>query len=287
MSEARALELIKGAEKAQQKSWFSSPKYDEAGDLYEQASTQFKLVKKPREAGDTMMKAAEMSEKSSSGGQLDAAQRMITASKSYKKVDAQLAVDALTRAVAIFAANGRLHSAAAQEKEIAKLYEEELSSPERAMESYRRAAEWYADEESHATANSCKLKVATFAAQLERYSEAIELFEKIGEESLNNQLSKWSVKDYFLKAGLCWLAIPDDVGARSALERYLDWDPGFRNTRECKFLDDIINDVSQGDIQAFTDHIADYDQISQLDNWKTTLLLRIKGQISEAEEDLM
>jgi alpha-soluble NSF attachment protein len=50
------------------------------------------------------------------------------------------------------------------------------------------------------------LKVATFAAQLGQYDKAIEKFELVATGSLDNQLMKWSLKEYFLKAGLCHIA---------------------------------------------------------------------------------
>jgi hypothetical protein len=55
------------------------------------------------------------------------------------------------------------------------------------------------------------LKVATFAAQLEQYPEAIEKFESVAEANVDNNLTKWSVREYLLKAGLCHLA--SGVGA--------------------------------------------------------------------------
>lgn len=50
------------------------------------------------------------------------------------------------------------------------------------------------------------LKVATFAAQLGQYDKAIDKFELVASASLDNQLMKWSLKEYFLKAGLCHIA---------------------------------------------------------------------------------
>ncbi|KAJ2777762.1 vesicular-fusion protein S17 [Coemansia javaensis] len=285
MSDKKALELLQRADKtAQSKGWFSGPKFDEAGDLYEQASNQFKLARQMREAGEAMLKAAQMSLKL--GEHSDAAQRLVAASKAFKKSHPQQAVDALTQAVGLLAELGRFRTAAGHQKEIATIYEVDLSGPKQAMQAYQLAAEWYAAEDSVAMANGCLLKVAAFAAQLEDYTRATDIFESIAERSVDDQLTKWSVKDYFFKAALCRLAVPDSVGAAQALERYKDLDPGFASTRECRFVDEIIADVTKGDLQAFTDHVAGYDQISQLDNWKTTLLLRIKHQILQAEDDL-
>lgn len=38
------------------------------------------------------------------------------------------------------------------------------------------------------------------------YYKAIEHYEKVAKSSVSNNLMKWSVKDYFLKAGMCHLA---------------------------------------------------------------------------------
>ncbi|KAJ2685055.1 vesicular-fusion protein S17 [Coemansia spiralis] len=285
MSDKRAQELLLSADKkAQQKGWFSGPKYHEAAELYEQASNQFKLSKKMREAGEAMEKAAQMSLKLNEPD--DAAQHFITAAKAFKKSYPQQAVSMLQQAVTILTERGRFHIAASHQKEIARTYEEDLSNLADAMRAYQLAAEWYADEGSSALANGCLLKVASFAAQLEKYAQAIEIFETIAEGSLDNQLAKWSIKEYFFKAALCRLAVPDEVGAAEALERYKDLDPSFGTTRECLFLSKIVVDITNGDIQSFTNHIAEFDQVSQLDNWKTTLLLRVKRHISEAEDDL-
>ena len=54
-------------------------------------------------------------------------------------------------------------------------------------------------------ANGCYLKAAAFAAQLEQYDLAIQHFEGAATTSLGNNLTKFSVKDYLLKAGLCQL----------------------------------------------------------------------------------
>lgn len=48
--------------------------------------------------------------------------------------------------------------------------------------------------------------MADLAALEGDYYKAIEHYERIGRASINNNLMKWSVKDYFLKAGICHLA---------------------------------------------------------------------------------
>lgn len=55
-------------------------------------------------------------------------------------------------------------------------------------------------------ANKHFLKVADLAALESDYYKSINYYERIARSSVNNNLMKWSVKDYFLKAGFCHLA---------------------------------------------------------------------------------
>lgn len=96
---------------------------------------------------------------------------------------------------------------------------------------------------------------------------------------------KWSVKDYFLKAGLCHLASGDQVATKRALDKYADMDPTFPSQRESQLLVDLYEAVEAGDQEAFADKLFQYDQMSKLDKWKTVILLRIKNAIEEKGED--
>ena len=63
-----------------------------------------------------------------------------------------------------------------------------------------------ADGVYYSLANKLFLKVADLAAIAADYYKAIENYEKVAKSSVSNNLMKWSVKDYFLKAGICHLA---------------------------------------------------------------------------------
>lgn len=58
---------------------------------------------------------------------------------------------------------------------------------------------------AEALANKLFLKVADLAALEADYYKAIEQYEKVAKSSINNNLMKWSVKEYLLKAGICHL----------------------------------------------------------------------------------
>ena len=96
---------------------------------------------------------------------------------------------------------------------------------------------------------------------------------------------KWSVKEYLLKAGICHLCAADEVATNRALESYRDLDPSFAQTREHQLLGDLVEAVEEGDQEKFADKLFQFDQMSKLDKWKTTLLLRVKEGIEEKGED--
>lgn len=75
------------------------------------------------------------------------------------------------------------------------------------------------------------------------------------------------------------------VGTSRALESYKELDPSFVATRECQLLADLREAVEQGDQEVYADKLYQFDQMSKLDKWKTTLLLRVKEAIQEVGED--
>jgi alpha-soluble NSF attachment protein len=57
------------------------------------------------------------------------------------------------------------------------------------------------------TANSCFKDAADLYADLEQYPQAIARYEQVADHSLGSALTKYSVKEYWLRAGLCALAM--------------------------------------------------------------------------------
>lgn len=55
-------------------------------------------------------------------------------------------------------------------------------------------------------ANKMLLKVADLAGLEGDYYKASEIYEKVARSSINNNLMRWSVKEYLFKAGICQLA---------------------------------------------------------------------------------
>ncbi|KAJ3218981.1 hypothetical protein HDU67_003345 [Dinochytrium kinnereticum] len=283
MSEKEALSLLDQAEKkAKYTGWFGTNKLDEAADLYARAANCFKLAKMWKEAGDAFISQANVLMKM--GEKDEASSAYLNASKAFKKTHPLDAINALQQAVQLLTERGRFSAAASNQKQIAEIYEADVGDLEKAMNAFETAAEWYSGEDSNAQADACLLKVATFAAQLQRYEEAVEKFELVATHSVDNKLTKWSVRDYLFKAGLCLLCLNDNIRMTSCLERYRQMDVTFDSTREYQFLKSILEAVESGDVETFTSIVVDYDRLTKLDSWKTSLLLNVKKTIGE--EDL-
>ncbi|KAJ6659224.1 hypothetical protein lerEdw1_019270 [Lerista edwardsae] len=98
------------------------------------------------------------------------------------------------------------------------------------------------------------------------YYKGEESNRQVGTSTMDNPLLKHSAKDYFFKAALCHFIV-DELNAKLALERYEEMFPAFTDSRECKLL-----------------KVKEFDSISRLDQWLTTMLLRIKKSI-QGEND--
>ncbi|KAG5558081.1 hypothetical protein RHGRI_008104 [Rhododendron griersonianum] len=238
------------------------------------------------QAGSTYVKRANCHIKADS--KHEAANAYADAAHCYKKTNTKESISCLEQAVNVFMEIGRLSMAARYYKEIAELCESDQNF-ELAIVYYERAADLFQSEEVTSTANQCRQKIAHFAAQLEQYQKAIEIYEDIARQSLNNNLLKYGVKGHLLNAGICQLCKGkgDTIAINNALEHYQDLDPTFSGSREYRLLADIADAIDQEDVAKFTDAVKEFDSMTQLDAWKTTLLLRVKDALKakELEED--
>ncbi|RMZ90313.1 hypothetical protein DV736_g2460, partial [Chaetothyriales sp. CBS 134916] len=259
-------------------------KWENAADLYTQAANAFRVQKQNIDAGQAFEKAAEI-QQSQLKEPDDMANTLSEAFKVYRKDSPQDAARVLTSAIAHYTAKGNFRRAATHQQNLAEVYEVEIGDQKRALEAYDTAAQWFESDNAEALANKLYLKVAELAALEGDYARAIAKFEAVAKSSLNNNLMRWSVKEYFLKAGICHLAAADLVATKRALEQYRDLDNSFVQTRENLLLTDLLTAVEEGDQDAFSDKLLQYDQLSRLDKWKTTLLLKVKNGIEKDEED--
>jgi len=288
-NEAKAMELMAQAEKKAKSSqgflgslFGSSGKLEEAVELYVRSANTFKMAKKWAAAGNSFCQAAKLQLRLQS--RHEAATHYVDAGNCYKKADPNEAVNCLTKAIEIYADMGRFTIAAKHHITIAEIYETEIVDIDKAIANYEQAADYYKGEESNSSANKCLLKVAQYAGQLEQYPKAIEIYEQVAMSAMDNQLLRYSAKDHFFRAALCHMC-QDIQDAGTAVAKYEEMFPAFTDSREYKLLKTLLQALEDQNLDAFTDAVRDYDSISRLDQWYTTMLLRVKKTI-EGDVDL-
>jgi len=288
-NEQKAIALVAEAEKKLSggKGFLSglfggSSKQDEALECYARAANLFKMAKKWSAAGNTFCTVANHHVKF--GNKHDAATNFVDAANCYKKNDPREAAASLQKAIDIYTDMGRFTIAAKHHETIAGIFESEVADLDKAMQHYEQAADYFKGEESNSSANKCMLKVAQYAAQLENYTKAIQIYEQVAASALESNLLKYSAKEHFFRAALCHLCI-DCLNAQHAVTKYEEQYPAFGDSREAKLIKNLVETLEQQDVEAFTTAVKEYDSVNRLDPWFTTLLLRVKKLIP-VEDDL-
>jgi len=287
-NEQKALQLVEEADKKLgAKSGFlsalfgGSSKTDEALELLARAANMFKMAKKWSQAGNTFSKIANHHVKE--GAKHDAATNYVEAANCYKKTDPKEAAGSLQKAIDIYTDMGRFTIAAKHHQTVAELFESEAADLDCAIQHYETAADYFKGEESTSSATKCLVKVAQYAAQLENYDKAIQIYEQVAAAALQSNLLKYSAKDYFFRASLCHLCV-DSINATHAVIKYEEQHPAFGDSREAKLVKTLCSEIENQDIEAFTEAVKQFDSISRLDTWYTTLLLRVKKSLSDGDD---
>jgi alpha-soluble NSF attachment protein len=184
----------------------------------------------------------------------------------------------MTRGIEIFTEMGKFSIAAKHHMTIAEMYEAEEPAQqnlEGALKHYETAADYYRGEEAQSSANKCLQKAALIYGTVEKYDKAAKIFEDLGRAAAENNLLRYGAKDHFFKAAVCHLCL-DLLSAQQVTERYESLFPAFSDSRECKLLKKLMEAREKEDAEAFTAALNEYDQVTRLDPWLTTLLLRVK-----------
>jgi len=267
-------------------------KFEEAIDLLQQAANKYKAVQKWDEAGDAFAKCAECAILLRQHA--DAADHLNSAFICYKKGSPQKALEALERAIPMFLENGRVSKAAVAASAAGELCETELGNAEKAIEYHLRSAEFNDRENARTTAMQARQKAARQLAKMERYAEAIELFEKIGLSYVEDPLLKTSARGNFFNAMLCSVGslTADTLRDRVPLleeqfARYTSTDAMFAPlTREHQLITGLLKAANEVDVEEYSEAVTNYDATGQLDDLQNRLVLRGKQALKAARADI-
>lgn len=268
----------------------SSTNKEEVAETYVRAANAFKLAKSWTFAAKAFEKAA-VTYSLIADMQYDAATKYVDAGKAYKNVEPAKAIEPFEKAIKLHADDAKFQQCARLKKDVAEIYESQGGDDgnKLAMEAYSAAADYYDLDDAKANANSMRVKLAALQALAGEYAQAAELYESIAQMALASNLLKYGAREHLLRAGLCHLCQGDVIGAERAVDKYGDMDTSFPTSREGRLLSGVVAAVNDSAVDEFTNHIREYDSVSSLDSWKTTILLKIKNQITTdegLEEDL-
>ena len=205
---------------------------------------------------------------------------------------------AYENAIQLLTDAGRLTQAAKLCKECAEMYENDevqidaasssnsssKSPVVLAIEMYQQAAELFELEDSKSQASTCQSKIAELCSAALDPPDLIRastIYDQLGRKCLENNLLKFNAKGYFLQSILCLLAAGDGIGAEQQYTRYESLDYTYGDSREGKFAKQIIDCVEQYDMETFATCCYEYDRISKLDPWKTSMLVKVKRNIGD------
>ena len=249
-----------------------------------QAANNYKMAKMWCEAGAAFQKAASLN---SSISKHESASQYVEAAGCYKKNNTEQAAKCLQEAIQVYEELGRFGIAAKHYGTLGELFENERDpNIELAVVNYEKAADYYEGEESYSSANKFKLKVAHYSALTDTdagYTRAVSIYEEVAARSIDNSLLKWSAKEYYFKAVLCCMCVKGE--SRAAIARYEEEFPAFLNTREHKLVCGLQEAIDESNKESYTELVQEFDNISPLDKWFTSILLKIKRGLDE-EPDL-
>jgi len=160
------------------------------------------------------------------------------------------------------------------------------------MDAYRKAADCYATEDQNTSKCQMLLKVAHYAATLDDFKQAIDLYEEVGHDYLLKQLTAPSCKEVYFKAMLCHMVIAaknkTPLGTYAeldvALDKYKTSYPGFDDSRESKLVEGVMEGMKEEDIEKIQNAIVEFDTIVRLDDWKAGLLIQIKALVQKSAD---
>eukprot|EP01012_Entosiphon_sulcatum_P036212 TRINITY_DN46105_c0_g1_i1.p1 TRINITY_DN46105_c0_g1~~TRINITY_DN46105_c0_g1_i1.p1 ORF type:complete len:296 (-),score=67.10 TRINITY_DN46105_c0_g1_i1:20-880(-) len=275
-SNARADDCMTQAERTLTKFSPFGNKHEDAKELFAKAANYYKANQQWAEAGNAFLRVRDCAVKCKFP--LEAANALVDAATAYRKVDVKRAVVCMQDALDIFDQGGRNGKSAKLAFDMAELFEKEEDVPN-AITWYSKAADYYRQENSHTTANTCRLKVANFQALTERYDEAIDILETVARAYQDDGLLQGNCRTLYTVSLLCMMAkgVPADT-LQAKFEEYCDRDVHFNpTTREHAFVQGLIGAIADTNIDKFNETVDAFEAISPLDNVKERLILRAKS----------
>lgn len=267
-------------------SWFSSPHYEDAADLFIKAGNLYVMQRQDNykeQAASCYFRAA--------GNYLQCDDEFI-AMDSYKRAsplyltmtppNTRQALYCLQQVYNYYSSKGEWDRSGKYMMEIAEIHAGISGSDTQTITAYQDAANAFYLSKSWASYDACISKKATLLAQLGRFNEAAIAFRDLCDDissavSAGNKLRSYSLDEFVFCSICCYVIDGDLVSAERIYEKYHSRS-GI--TGERIFLRNILNAVREEDVNMFQGALNDYNDTRVLDDRKIFLLLKIKERLN-------
>eukprot|EP00892_Ulva_mutabilis_P011949 jgi/Ulvmu1/9126/UM005_0222.1 len=260
---------------------------DAAVDCFKRACNNYKVAGLYDLAAKAQMRVAEVAEKQ--GEHYDVAAACMEASKLYIKGDDHKSATAcLQRAKKLYIQSGKVTQAARACKELANnIKDGDKAAQEMAMKTFLEAAKLYDSDSQYTDMYKMKLEAAMLQALMRQYKSAADLFESVATEYVNNNLLKYSAKEHFMNAALCWMAEGDITTAMKKREAFQIQDTQFCGSRQDSLLGNCLEAMLASKPDDFATAIAEWESMTKLESFRVKLLLAAKDTINVGGLDLL
>ncbi|KAL0234465.1 hypothetical protein PCE1_001501 [Barthelona sp. PCE] len=256
-------------------------KFEQASEAYVKAGNLFKLEHNNASAAEAYLKAAECLSVYEEDN-FNVTQYMLKAADVLGAIDIDKSVAILHDAIRRLQTVGSFKQAAKRMEQIGNLYLEGNRKKE-GLDAYKQASQLYYQENCEGSGDKLMTEVANELALLDETEEAARIFSELGQKLINDRLRRLQVREMFLKSGLCYLYL-DIEAAKAEHAKFVDLDATFERSKEEELLRNLIEAVEAEDANLVGQISRDYDTIATLDNWKTSMLYKIRTDLEEEED---
>lgn len=274
-----ASELFTKAEKMSKQSImniFTGSQLEDAAEMFIRSGNLYKAELQVENAIKSYNKAVECYIKLQKNN--DAASTKALAANAIARTQLELAAEYFCEASKLIIDEGKLSIAARYLQQAAELYDKDGNS-EMALQCYKKMIE-YCDIENTSIQKKYMVRVAEILAEVEKYDDAIDTYERLIREGMENHLLRFSVHEYCYMALLCVACKNDIVGVEKKITEYCQINPAFENDNRHKFITEILVAWNENDVDKFTQVTFEFDNLHKLERICVVLLLRIKKFIS-------
>lgn len=255
---------------------FTGSQLEEAAEMFIRSGNLYKAELQVENAMKSYNKAVECYIKLQNNN--DAASTKALAANVIAKTQTELAAEYFCEASKFIIDDGKLSIAARYLQQAAELYDKDGNN-EMALQCYKKMID-YCDVENTAVQKKCVIRFAEILAEVEKYDDAINVYERLIQEGMENHLLRFSVHEYCYMALLCIACKNDMVGAEKKLDEYCKINVAFGNDYRYRFIIELLVAWNNNDVDEFTQATIEFDKLHKLDRICVVLLLRIKKFIS-------